>query len=120
MKNYLHILVILSFILMGISPACKFISGQVQEIEICTYEGIKTVKIAAHGEEMPADDHHKKSEDCGFCFAQSNLKLEKATAPQVLTPADVSNVLLVQAYDLRVFRPELSAITLRGPPSFSS
>ena len=103
---------------MGISPACKFISGQAQEIEICTYEGIKTVKVAANGEEVPADDHHKKSEDCGFCFAQSNLKLAKAAAPQIFTPSNVSYAKLVLAYDHLQTRPELSGISLRGPPLF--
>lgn len=84
MKKYIHCLVILAFLTVGISPACKFISGQMSDIEICTPDGLKTIQVAQDQTPEPAKpDHenHKKQDDCAFCFAQSHLKLAKAEPP---------------------------------------
>ncbi len=115
MKNFLHILVLISFVLAGISPACKFISGEMKQVEICSYDGMKTITVA--DQKAPDDKHeHKKSDDCGFCFAQSHLKLTKAIPPVfiLIRTAYVDVVLFEQ--DIQISRPELQSLSPRAPP----
>ncbi len=119
MKNFLHIFVLISFVLAGISPACKFISGQTKQIEICSYDGMKTITVA--DTQAPADkkNDHKKSDDCGFCFAQSHLKMAKAVPAEFtpvrmayLNPAIIKLEIYSQSHE--------SAVSPRGPPAFLS
>lgn len=119
MKFYIHILAALAFILTGISPACEFISGKAtfHEIEICAFEGIKTIKVA--DEQAPKQDH-KAKQDCGFCFAQSHLKLAKVP-PQVFTAyAENTNYRISTGEGIHAARPELSVLSARAPPQLLS
>ncbi len=78
MRIYVHVLVILSFVLAGVSPACAFISGK-HTIEICAADGsVRTVDVSAEyapfdlaPDEEPVDV--VSSDDCGFCFNQSHF-----------------------------------------------
>lgn len=75
---------------MGISPACKFISGEQSFIEICTDDDeIKRITLAEAGFDEPQHDHqHDKAEsDCLFCFASSHGKALKADAHKAELPA---------------------------------
>ncbi len=88
MKRFIHCLVILAFLTVGISPACKFISGQMVDLEICTPEGLQTIQIAADKTPEPQKPQkHQKTDDCAFCFAQTHLKLAKAEPPAFQAPA---------------------------------
>ena len=119
MKLYIHILVALAFILTGISPACEFISGKqsFHEIEICGFDGIKTIKVA--DEQSPEPDH-KAKQDCGFCFAQSNIKLAKVP-PQIFTAyAENAAHVISTGQGIHAVRPELSVLSPRAPPSLLS
>lgn len=115
-KFFLNLVLMLAFIGAGISPACKFISGEM--VEICGPNGVEMVRLNA--DELPptAPDHHKQvSEQCAFCFAGSHIKT--AAAPPVIIKipnlthvAAERDVASAQAYSF--YR---SAILPRGPPS---
>ncbi len=115
-KFLLNLIMMLAFIGAGISPACKFISGEL--VEICGPNGIETVRLAA--DEIPPDapDHHKSaSEQCAFCFTGSHIKTMGAQAATVEAPVSTRiaaehEIAAVHAYDL--YR---SATLPRGPPS---
>jgi hypothetical protein len=119
MRNLLYILIILSFVLAGLSPACKFISGQTQQIEICSYDGIKTVTIADKQVPDNRDHEHKSSQDCAFCFAQSNLKLMKAIPPAftLFKQHSLESILTLTVLDLTRYE---TAASPRGPPALYS
>lgn len=94
MKHHLHCFVLISFLLVGISPACQFVSGK-SLFEICSIDGTKEAKIDAdllvYLPDQPADkdDGHKAQPQCGFCFAQTHLK-----AATINTIALTNHVLL--------------------------
>lgn len=83
-KKYMHIVLLAAFILSGVSPACKFISGDGVML-ICGADG--SVKAADIPEEflayLPGQQRDNQQErnnaermngECGFCFASDNLK----------------------------------------------
>ena len=114
-KFLLNLIIMLAFIGAGISPACKFISGQM--VEICGPNGVETVRLDA--DQLPPDvpDHHKQaSEQCAFCFAGSHIKTVSATPVTIKIPnlthiATEREIASSQAYSL--YR---SATLPRGPP----
>ena len=117
MRLYLHILVMLAVVLSGVSPACAFISGKssIIEVEICTADGLKIVKMA--GDETPAHDHkHQKKNDCGFCFAQSHLKSAKADAVLFTLPQNAWSQKISFGRSVKTERFELAGLSARAPP----
>ena len=79
--NITSLLVMLSILTMGISPACDFISGSDNApegyIEICSDDGeIRLISLAEAGlspDTKPAHQHHaSKSIDCAFCFTAAH------------------------------------------------
>lgn len=54
---------ILAIFTMGISPACEFIKGDSDFIEICSDDGEQRLVFPG---ELP--DHNTKNVDCAFCF----------------------------------------------------
>jgi hypothetical protein len=115
MRRYVHVLVILAVILSGISPACAFVSGKSSSIiEICTADGMKTVKVP--GEQSP-EQKPAKTIDCGFCFAQTHLK--SASAPVALIayiPQFFPDVVFSET-SVQVEKFELAALSARAPPT---
>lgn len=121
MRRYLSILVIVSLVLAGISPACRFISGKTL-YEICGFSEDKVVApiddalLAYLPDQPPEDDHESAKDDCVFCFAQSHLKLAKvpdAEVPVIMTgfePLQPRAGPIFAAYDFLAYAP-------RGPPS---
>ena len=125
MRNLLNSLIIICFVLASVSPACKFISGK-GLMEICAADGsIQEMQIP---EELlaylPADadvdnapqEHRDMMQDCGFCFAQSNLSAFLTDTPGlVILPLDRDGLDLYQSayarHELRLYQP-------RGPPAF--
>lgn len=106
----------LAFIGAGISPACKFISGEM--VEICGPNGVEMVRLSADQLPSEAPEHQKTaSENCAFCFAGAHIKTVSA-APVIIKIPDVTHVAAereissAQAYSL--YR---SAILPRGPPA---
>jgi hypothetical protein len=117
MQRYVHILVILAVILSGISPACAFISGKTSSvIEICTADGMK--KIAVPSEQSPEQKPAKKI-DCGFCFAQTHLKLMNADAVLITFMQRHEAQTVAALYSASITKFELSALAARAPPALS-
>ncbi len=73
-----HVLLLLALVTSGISPACAFIAGKMQQIEICAADGtLKTVTLSrapsSDQSGLPAvpQPHKSKKTDCMFCFSAS-------------------------------------------------
>jgi hypothetical protein len=113
LSSLLHVFLVLAFITAGISPACKFISGQSNLIEICTSDGIKTVMVP--GDQAPDSEDHKKSNDCAFCFTSTNIKTAKAATIEVIVFASAAQPILASR-DASVQQETFSPYTSRAPP----
>ena len=115
MRIYLHTLAILALILMGVSPACKFISGGESFMEICTVNGIERIAMNDTPADAP-DDEHGKNTDCAFCFTQTNLKSFQTASITIAVPVDLPNFAIAslntQTHALRGFTPQ----NPRAPP----
>lgn len=91
MHKALNFLTILALFFATVSPACAFVSGKSNLIEICTANGIEY--IAVEGLEAPSENkqtHRQSSEkaDCAFCFAQMHidaLYTQESTASHIVT-----------------------------------
>lgn len=123
MKVFVHITVIIAMITLGISPACAFINGSKNWIEICSADGlVKRVQVQADQTLMsdePTTDHHESAaDDCGFCFAFAHGKLLKADSALLHTP-------LFSAYKRAAagtwlpLNYQAASFKARAPPTFS-
>lgn len=75
---YIHALVILSIVMVSISPACAFVSGK-GVIEICAPDGtIEKVEVDSafdpFAEKMPLSEHLEAMEQCSYCFQFDKVK----------------------------------------------
>lgn len=115
-KFLLNLIIMLAFIGAGISPACKFISGQM--VEICGPNGVETVRLNADQLPPESPEHDKEaSEQCAFCFSGSHIKTVSVPPitikiPNVTHIAAEQAIASAQAYSL--YR---SAVLPRGPPT---
>lgn len=83
----IHCLLIFVFIAAGISPACKFISGQQSSfIEICTPLDIKIIPVP-ESNVPPGENRHKVVDQCLFCFA---TQFNKAIADNNVKPGIIT------------------------------
>lgn len=116
-RTVLHAFLILAFILAGVSPACKFISGQMSVMEICGFDGPKLVVVDST--QIPDQDPHKKlaMDDCAFCFAQGTQKATGITVVHFWIPSD--NALTLAAMDaaVRIGNESAQPFEARGPPA---
>ena len=85
LKKYCHVLLLVAFVMSGISPACKVMYGSADFIEICTADGTLET-IAVPNNQAPQKNHQNLKNDCAFCFSQTNLKLAVASSPDFSTP----------------------------------
>jgi len=125
-KFYIHALVIASIIMVGISPACAFISGK-SMIEICAPDGtIQVIEVDAAfdpfaqtpKDTMPLSEHLEGLDQCSYCFAMDHQKYGAAQThiivmnalPRYLTVSHGTAIPL--GSDVRVYQP-------RGPPQLS-
>lgn len=116
-RFFFHLALIVALMTGAVSPACKFVRGEVSLIEICTAFGLKTVELPSSQQKLPL---HKIAKDCLFCLAHHNIKSIKADAQEVKFSAVwfVSN----PPQNTRSAAPRLyraQDYTPRGPPSFS-
>ncbi len=116
----LHSLILLALITASISPACKFISGQSNLLEICTIWGTKTVPVpVGQYPSTPAkSDHRAAADSCMFCMA---VQIQKALPLSVF---DVNIKALAQEKELPLyvgFYSERILLTYqaRAPPQLS-
>ena len=118
-KHFVHILVAVALVLSTVSPACKFISGKSQFMEICSDYGIKVIPVPDGYEapQVPAKENHKeKSNGCDFCFAQAHFG--KLISPPPAIPAAINQPsILIAVWDQKSYaRPELHSLSARAPP----
>lgn len=125
--RFLHLFFILAFVLAGISPACKFISGEKTFMDICFSDGsLKRVEVPAEysavmakAEKTPQNNGHAhKDSDCGFCFAQSSLSKNTLTAAAILISPPAQSVPL-GAGSFAIAGAQASPFQSRGPPALS-
>ncbi len=126
----LNALVLVAFVLSGISPACAFVSGKMGTLEICAADGsVQTITISkssdafalyqalnkdTQADEAPLQNHIEK-QDCGFCFAQSNIE----KAPTSLTPSFPrfhSGILSIGAGSIAFKSTDSTHFQSRAPP----
>jgi hypothetical protein len=122
-QAHIHIFLILTLILAGVSPACQFISGQ-SIMEICGADGsVKTADmpqdlaafVAAPAPELPAETDHADMPDCAFCVSSASVKLVLADSAAVPVPTSADPKLLNARS--AASKPALhSAYRPRGPP----
>ena len=115
-KFLLNLIVMLAFIGAGISPACKFISGQT--VEICGPNGVETVRLDTSQLPPKAPEHEKHAgEQCAFCFTGAHIKTVYVPPVTIKIP-NVTHVAvereMVSAHAFSLYR---SAILPRGPPT---
>ncbi|MGH1404251.1 MAG: DUF2946 family protein [Alphaproteobacteria bacterium] len=120
MTRFLYLLVITAIALANVSPACAFISGKADLIEICTADGLRFVEAQSSSETESKDSqqHQKIQTDCAFCFAQSHEKSVAATSIRAF-----STVKALKSPFTFKNASELSYITsfyiARAPPALS-
>lgn len=114
-KFLLNFIMMLAFIGAGISPACKFVSGQM--VEICGPNGIEIVRLNTDQLPPGTQDHKSLDEQCAFCFAGAHIKTVYAGPPAIKIPqATKVAAERIAASDAAysLYRP---AILPRGPPA---
>jgi hypothetical protein len=102
MKFFIHIAMMFAILTAGVSPACAFMSGDMDTnrtvtidgamyIEIC--RGLDVVRIAIddNGNEIIGSQHQVPHDQaladmCGFCLAQTTMKADLIPEPQILAP----------------------------------
>ena len=119
-RRYINALLIAALILIGISPACKFISGEAFAMEICKTDGTIVIMVMNEDgtvteQEKPANTH--TNTDCAFCFTSQNIKPFTAADLKTLTPElSGQNGLLAQS-DAIARQSANHLYAPRGPPT---
>ncbi len=116
MTRFLYLLVITAIALANISPACAFISGKADLIEICTADGIRFIDASSEQTTTDKSSQHKKlGESCAFCFAQGHEKSVAATSFNAFSviKALKGSISLRKTFELSY---KSSFYTARAPP----
>lgn len=123
MRCILQSLVILALVFSAASPACKFISGKANILEICAADGsLKQIPMPEGYKsplpEKPERKNHSAKDSCAFCFAAAHAKPLASGRIAVSFPAQHLNAEIQIAYYKDVFaaRAELAGIETRPPP----
>ena len=122
--HFIHALIIIAIVMVGISPACAFISGKSSVIQICAADGsLQNVEVDEafdpFAEPIPVStDHLEALDKCPFCFASSHQKYGEAQSLLVSFDA-LPRYLIVSGGTAIPLGSSLSYYHPRGPPSFS-
>lgn len=123
----LRLFFVLAFVLAGISPACKFISGQKSFMDICFSDGsLKRVEVPAEYNPLMAradtsqqqEDRHK-DHDCSFCFAQSSLGKNTPASAALMLVNPPAQIVPLGAGSFALAGAEHASFHSRGPPALS-
>lgn len=121
-RIFVNALVIAAFILVGISPACKFISGEAYAMEICKPDG--TIVIMVMNEDGSVTEKEKPAQhadtDCAFCFTNQNIKSFAAADVKTLNPHLNTQTGLFASSAQIARESALYLYAPRGPPLFIS
>lgn len=78
MKFFIQFFVIIALITAGISPACAFINGSKNWIEICSADGdIKRIQVSENETPIPGSgdkSHNISLDECAFCMSHAFSK----------------------------------------------
>ena len=119
MRLFVHAILIAAFMLSGISPACKFLSGEAFAMEICKPDGSIVMLVmnpdgTVSEQEKPAQTH--ADIDCAFCFSSSHLKILAAAELKSIPPGlEKQTGLFAQSADI-ARESALYLYAPRGPP----
>lgn len=119
---YIHALVVFAIVMVGISPACAFISGK-GLIQICAPDGtVQTIEVDAAFDpfaEVPSlSDHLEAMEQCSYCFAMDHQKYGEAIFQTIVLTA-LPRYLAVSNGTAIPLGSRLTLYQPRGPPLFS-
>ena len=119
--RYLHVFFTLAFILVGVSPACEFISGNNGFIEICTADGsVKQIAVSdkynPSSDSKPASEHKTAKKDCGFCFANTHISKNLLSYNVIKLTQNKLNI-AIKAEHLAYKHYSYSNFQQRAPPS---
>lgn len=120
-QNFVLFMMIIALITMGISPACKFISGGENFIEICTADGFE--RLAINTDQNPASDQKDggnahKDMPCMFCFAAHTGKASQSLASYTAVLSTVKAAYALHDYQIKR-TGERRPFEARAPPVFS-
>jgi hypothetical protein len=116
-RTYLTILVVLSLIMAGISPACARMRGDTILIEICSAMGISTIALPADSGlkgQIPSQSHLDKK--CAFClhFASGGLIFN---SKEISHPQEFDREYVFPIVIFHTLTTYLNAHPPRGPPA---
>ena len=116
---FVNVLLIMGLITAGVSPACKFISGKADLIEICTAEGLQKIAAAGHTS-APVKPVHQMADTCAFCLAAQTHKAGNVTLTATTLPAvKIQRIYFTTLPDDRAEQKDVSSYRSRAPPVFS-
>ncbi len=129
MRIFLNTLLLASFLLAGVSPACQFISGKSGLYEICASWVSKKERIPAPpipfslaSSEKQQDDRDNshdgvKQPPCAFCFAQSHIKQLDAATIELAAHSYIFSTSVQALQDRIVQTARRETHVPRGPPA---
>ncbi len=117
---FVHSILVLALFTAGISPACKFISGQQNGfIEICTAFGIKTIPVPEGNTSPQPENKHKAAEQCMFCFsAQIHKVIADTGVNPSLAPYKIKTAFAVFTHQI-LRSQRTTSFEARAPPYIS-
>lgn len=128
-RTFIHLLVIAGLVLSSISPACAFIGGAGNSIQICGADGqVKTIEVSGdlnpemllkEGTGKSSPPSSKLSQQCPFCISFHSLQAD-APAIVTITPVQLTADVISSGPGSIVFAsaPDLG-FSPTGPPEFS-
>lgn len=121
MRIFIHSLVILTFVLSGISPACAFMAGEANVIQICAADGsVKTVLVSEELNPMavlPDQSPTTLKSDCPFCIAFGAMKAALIKGFDSVFVAQVADVLTTGPGTIIQASALITGFIATGPPA---
>ena len=114
-KKFILLLTILSLSMVGVSPACEFISKKSDLIEICTAFGIQLVD-RSQDSDIPSGKTKKLGDECPYCFS---AKIGKTLiSPYYNVESDLAKRESTYSKTIKLTKTSLrSYYEATGPPS---
>lgn len=115
-RNMMAWLILLSFLIGFIAPACGFSwGGKYSVIEICTTQGIESRIVENNNNQ---GDHEQTTEQCQFCFQNAHLKDYFLPPSTFIDDFQALQRVQVNQYYSALLNRVYSPQNPRGPPSF--
>lgn len=118
-RNFLHMLVILSIVTLGISPACAFVSGKMS-IEICKADGsVETIEVSSadFAPDSSSHEHQETKKQCQFCLTSSLISKHLSAPPILKTPRLIISAQQFAAFHTELLQYKEKSHAPRAPPA---